>query len=192
MYNEDEQIVKTNIAYTYKILREEIEQLQNRYAFLETGNIGYSVLGKPIPYIKLGRGEKEVCYNASFHANEWITSVILMKFIEDFCKAYENNQEIYGYQARQIFSQTSIYLIPMVNPDGVDLVTGAVEENTNIYRNYEYIAKNFPAIPFPSGWKANFNGVDLKIYQPVLNFTDCDTDPFVHFPILLFLHFALV
>lgn len=166
MNNENEQIVKINIAYTYRILREEIEELQRKYSFLEIGNIGYSVLGKPIPYIKLGRGEKEVCYSASFHANEWITSVLLMKFIEDFCKAYKNNQEIYGYQARQIFNQTTIYLIPMVNPDGVDLVTGAVETNSNIYQNYEYIAKNFPAIPFPSGWKANFNGVDLNLQFP--------------------------
>ena len=159
-------IVQTNISYTYNIMINDIIELKNRYPFLEMGNIGYSVLGKPIPYIRLGIGEKEVMYSASFHANEWITTVVLMKFIEDFCKAYEINGSIYNYNARQIFSSTSIYLIPMVNPDGVDLVTGDVDTNSTIYQNYQYLARNYPAIPFPAGWKANFNGVNLGNLQP--------------------------
>lgn len=154
-------IVKTNIPYTYDVLRNEIAELKNKYTFLETGNIGYSVLGKPIPYIRIGTGEKEVMYSGSFHANEWITTPVLMKFIEEFCIAYETNTNIYEYNAREIFKQTSIYIVPMVNPDGVDLVTGAVKPNTSIYQNYQYIARNFPQIPFPNGWKANFNGESL-------------------------------
>lgn len=159
-------IVQTNIEYTYGTMINDIKELKNRYPFLETGNIGYTVLGRPIPYVRLGTGEKEVMYNASFHANEWITTVVLMKFIEDFCKAYETNSNIYNYNARNIFNSTSIYLVPMVNPDGVDLVTGAVNQNSTVYKNYQYIARNFPEIPFPSGWKANFNGVDLNLQFP--------------------------
>lgn len=162
----NENIVQTDINYTYEIMKSDIIALRNRYPFLETGNIGYTVLGKQIPYIRIGTGEKEVLYSASFHANEWITTVVLMKFIEDFCKAYETNTNIYEYNAREIFSQTSIYLIPMVNPDGVDLVTGAVDSNSSIYQNYQYLARNYPAIPFPNGWKANFNGVDLNLQFP--------------------------
>lgn len=162
----NESIVQTDVKYTYEIMINDIKELKNKYPFLETGNIGNTVLGKTIPYIRLGTGEKEVLYSASFHANEWITTVILMKFIEDFCKAYETNTNIYQYNAREIFSQTSIYLIPMVNPDGVDLVTSAVDSNSQIYQNYQYLAKNYPAIPFPNGWKANFNGVDLNLQFP--------------------------
>ncbi len=154
-------IVQPNIPYTSLNMQEDILQLKNRYSFLEVSNIGYSVLGRPIPYIKIGVGKKEVCYSASFHANEWITSVVLMKFIEDFCRAHENYEDLYGYSVRDIFKQTTIYIIPMINPDGVNLVTGAIEKNSSIYQNFQYIANNFPAIPFPNGWKANFNGADL-------------------------------
>lgn len=168
MDRENNNIVQTNINYTYEIMRKDIIALKNKYPFLETGNIGYTVLGRPISYVRLGTGEKEVLYAASFHANEWITTVVLMKFIEDFCKAYETNTNIYEYNARGIFAQTSIYLIPMVNPDGVDLVTGAVEPNSSIYQNYQYLARNYPGIPFPSGWKANFNGVDLNLQFPAV------------------------
>lgn len=161
-----EQIVNTTIYYTYEIMMRDLQRLKIRYPFLQLGNIGYTVLGKSIPYIKMGNGEKEVLYSASFHANEWITTVVLMKFIEDFCNAYENNARLFNENVREIFNQTSIYLVPMVNPDGVNLVTGAVPQNSSIYNNFKDIASNFPAIPFPDGWKANFNGVDLNLQFP--------------------------
>jgi len=161
-----ENIVQTNISYTYEILTKDIQELKNTYPFLQIGTIGYTVLGKSIPYIRIGNGAKEVMYSASFHANEWITTVVLMKFVEDFSKAYTQNTTIYDYRAQQIFEETTIYIVPMVNPDGVDLVTGAVQPETSIYQNYQYLARNFPAIPFPSGWKANFNGVDLNLQFP--------------------------
>jgi len=162
----NEDIVDVNISYTYNIMQDDINKLKQRYPFIEIGNIGYSVLGKPIPYIRLGNGEKEVLYSASFHANEWITSVLLMKFIENYCIEFQQSGQLFGKNIIELFNETSIYVIPMVNPDGVDLLTGAVQENTNIYQNYRSIASNFPAIPFPSGWKANFNGVDLNLQFP--------------------------
>ena len=164
---EEYNIVPTNIKYSSCMLYNNIEQLKKRYAFLKTGNIGYSVLGKPIPYIRVGNGVNEVMYSGSIRANEWINSVVLMKFVEEYSKKYESNGLIYNYNAREIFNKTSLYIIPMVNPDGVDLVTGVIPENTVIYNQFKDISLNFPSIPFPDGWKANFNGVDFKNYQPV-------------------------
>lgn len=160
------EIVPTNRNYNYNLLMQNINELRRAYTFLRIGSIGYSVLGKEIPYIKIGKGKKEVLYHGSIHANEWITSVLLMKFIENFCRAYIFNQNINGYLARDLFNQVSLYIVPMINPDGVDLVTGNIEENSDIYQNYIYISRNFPNIPFPDGWKANFNGVDLNLQFP--------------------------
>ena len=159
-------IVQTNNNYTYEIMKSDIYELNITYPFLQVQNIGFSVLGKQLPIIRLGRGEKEVFYSASFHANEWITSVVLMKFIEDYCIAYTNNSNLFGYNVRNLFSTVSIYIMPMVNPDGVNLVTGAYNLNSSIYRSFQSIAKNYPSIPFPNGWKANFKGVDLNLQFP--------------------------
>lgn len=160
-------IVNTNSYYSSDILTSNIYKLLQTYPFLNVQVVGNSVLGKPIYVIKLGRGTKQVFYSASIHANEWITSPLLMKFVENFCIAYVNNQNLYGYSIRNLFNYASIYIMPMVNPDGVDLVTGNLPINSPYYKNAKNISNRFPDIPFPDGWKANIGGVDLKNYQPI-------------------------
>lgn len=159
-------IIPTNINYTYNIMQMNISALKRIYPFLEIGSIGNSVMGKQIPYIKIGTGPKEVFYNGSFHANEWITTPVLMKFVEEFSKSYVNNGSIFGYSTSYIFNSVSIYIVPMVNPDGVDLVTGDLPRNSYYYNLAKNISANFPSISFPSGWKANINGVDLNLQFP--------------------------
>lgn len=159
-------VVQTNISYTYDVLKMNISSFSTIYPFIEIGSIGKSVMGKEIPYLRIGRGEKEVFYSGSIHANEWICSPVLMKFIETLSLAYVNDGYIYGYLARNILNSVSIYVVPMANPDGVDLVTNALSKDSDYYKKAEKIAADYESIPFPSGWKANIEGIDLNLQFP--------------------------
>lgn len=46
-------IVKTNINYTYENMMFNIYSLNTSYPFLQVQNVGYSVLGKQLPVIRL-------------------------------------------------------------------------------------------------------------------------------------------
>ena len=109
-------IVPTNINYTYSILTSNINSLASIYPFLEIFNIGYSYLNKSIPCIRFGNGTKKVFYSAAIHANEWITTPLLLKFAEEYASAYAQNGIINGEIASSLYDTYSLYLVPMVNP----------------------------------------------------------------------------
>lgn len=154
-------IVPTNVNYTYSLLRRNLIELNSTFPFLNVQVIGNSVLGKNIYAVKLGKGPNKVFYSGTFHANEWIVSVVLMKFIEDYCDAYVNKSSLYNQYIPDLFNSASIFIVPMVNPDGGDLVTGNIFTSSYAYERALGIANGFPEIPFPSGWKANINGESL-------------------------------
>ena len=158
-------IVPTNVNYNSSLLRQNLVSLIRTFPFLNVQVVGSSVLGRPIYVVKLGNGPKKVFYSGSFHANEWITSVLLMKFIEDYANSYVENTSLYGYSIRNLFNSASIFLMPMVNPDGVDSVTNSLLNNSSAYQYARIIANQYPLIPFPAGWKANIRGVDFKIFS---------------------------
>ena len=159
-------IVPTNISYTSDFMAMNLSALKTVYPFLEMSIIGTSVLGKNIPVVRFGTGSKEVFYCAATHANEWITSPLLMKFLENLSKSYVNGVNIFGQDARELFSDISLYIAPMVNPDGIDLVTGLITPGSRAYNFAKRISDNFSDIPFPSGWKANIEGIDLNLQFP--------------------------
>jgi g-D-glutamyl-meso-diaminopimelate peptidase len=153
-------VVDTNVEYTYEIMERDIRGLKVRYPFIEVGVAGQSVLGKNLYYIKLGEGPNQVFYNGAHHALEWITVSLLMKFTENFSKAYAEGRSIRGYDVESIWNQSTIYILPMVNPDGVNLVLKGLDPSNPYYD--ELLRWNDTGLPFSQVWQANIRGVDIN------------------------------
>ncbi len=95
-----------------------------------------------------------------------ITTPVLLKFVEELAEEMRTGGKLWGVDARTIGNLVTIHTVPMVDPDGVDLVTGAIEPGTLQFAAAESLAANYPGIPFPDGWKANLLGVDLNLQYP--------------------------
>ena len=159
-------IVRTDIPMTAALCSETIDALLAAYPFLRSETLTTSAFGRPIRTLVIGRGPRRVLFSAAHHANEWITTPLLLKFVEELAEAIRTGGTIYGVPAGNIDRYNTIYTVPMVNPDGVDLVTGAIVPGSLPYEQAARLAENYPDIPFPEGWKANLLGVDLNLQYP--------------------------
>ena len=157
-------IVKTDVPMTSRLCHDTVLALADRYPSIRAETITQTDFGRPVDLMVMGQGERKVIFTAAHHANEWITTPVLLKFAEDLATALEFGEKIFGIPAQTLVKASTIYIVPMVNPDGVDLVTGAAGP-AEVARAARF-AENYPQIPFPDGWKANLNGVDLNLQYP--------------------------
>ena len=83
---------------------------------------------------------------------------VLLKFIEDYVSAYEKFAQLYQINLRYLFKTRKIYIVPMLNPDGVEYRLNGVNDDNPIkdriisYNGGEDFSK----------WNANARGVDLN------------------------------
>ena len=159
-------IVPTDVPFTSSINTETIRRLTEAYPFIRTETIATTAFQRPITAIEIGDGPRKVIFSAAHHANEWITTPVLLKFAEEYAAAIQSGGQIYDRDAKTLSQAVSIHMIPMVDPDGVDLVTGAIGPGDIQYDLAQRLAQDYPSIPFPAGWKANLLGVDLNLQYP--------------------------
>ncbi|WP_416149844.1 M14 family zinc carboxypeptidase [Salipaludibacillus sp. HK11] len=167
-------IVQGRRDYTYAAMMADIRQLQEIYPFLRSRLIGQSVMGKDLVELQLGRGDKRVHMNGSFHAHEWITTPILMQTLNQYLLALTNMGDIRGLDVFPLYESVFLSIVPMVNPDGVDLVIEG-PPNEEPYRS-SVLALNNGNLDF-SGWKANIRGVDLNNQYPALWEQEAEVKP---------------
>ena len=159
-------IVDTSKPITWAACELAIRRIAERYPFCRTEQFGATAYGRSLRTLVIGSGKRKVLYTAAHHANEWITALVLLKFGEELARKIEEDGVIGGVSARALAERATIYMVPMVDPDGVDLVTGAIEPGSLSYEAARTLADRYPAIAFPEGWKANLLGVDLNLNYP--------------------------
>lgn len=123
----------------------DLRRLAADYPFVEVGTIGCSVLGQPLYALRIGSGPFRWHFNGSCHANEWITTPLLVKFAYDYAFAACSRGTVGGIDAHNLLRRNTLWIVPMLNPDGVEWVLQGLA---------------------PSDWKANARGVDLNDQFP--------------------------
>ncbi len=158
-------LIPTDISYSYYLVKLLCRGLVARYPFIKLESAGKSVMGRDLWAMRAGNGTNQIFINAGFHANEWLNIPVVLQFFEEYLKAASKKRMLYGENTTELFNNTQLYLMPLVNPDGLDLVTGALNKG-EYFEKAKAISGDYPAVPFPDGWKANINGVDLNLQYP--------------------------
>ena len=156
---DEPRILPMEITMDSSKLAETVRILAERYPFLTVAGLGKSILGKEIPILTLGCGKKKAIYVGAHHGMEWITSNLLLRFVNEFCELYQANCTVYHRALKSIWEYYSIHIIPMLNPDGVDYALHGVDPGNPLY--HRVIGMNGGSDDF-SHWQANARGVDLN------------------------------
>ncbi|WP_101846385.1 M14 family metallopeptidase [Halobacillus sp. Marseille-P3879] len=155
-------IIHPREKYDYQTMTSDLENLTELYPFMKTRAIGKSVMGKSLIELQIGDGDKVIHWDGSFHAQEWITTCVIMEFVNSYLLALTNNETIRGRVMGPFYSEITLSIVPMVNPDGVDLVLNGPPNGSY---GESAIQINNGSTDF-SGWKANIRGVDLNNQYP--------------------------
>lgn len=151
------------VEYGVEQLAVKMKGLARKYPFVSVGSIGKSALGKSIPYLRMGAGPFHWHFNGACHANEWITSLLLMRFAEDYANACAKRLPFWGKSAKDLFARCSLWIVPMLNPDGVEL---CLQGMTDAHPNYQHLLEWNRGSNRFHRWKANARGVDLNDQFP--------------------------
>ncbi len=156
----DKPLTPITAPIDYKYLMSTMQSFSERYPFIGITYVGTSVLGRGIPMVSLGdasRRRKSILYVGCHHGMEWITTGVLLRFIEDYCNAYEAGKCVCNVSIGRLFQRRCIHIIPQLNVDGADIqINGAGDSIMS-----ERLISMNGGEDF-SRWQANARGVDLN------------------------------
>ena len=140
--------------FTYKKLLDQTEFLLR--SGIEVGAIGASEDGRIIPYIFVGdKNAPCIFITGGIHAREHVSSYCVMRQAEYAINAFKKKSALGAAKA----VAGGIYFIPMLNPDGNEIIARGVYSIKRCDTSLLYeIFKNTPRGLF----KANARGVDLN------------------------------
>jgi len=146
-------IVHYTTPYTSQRVQQNIAALTSTYPELITSEvIGKSVMGRDITLVKLGTGERKAFIVAGMHSREGIGVTFTMRCIEEYANAFYSKSGKYGsYNVKDMLSEFTLYIVPLMNPDGLDVVNDNIDPLYNIPEDF-----NRPK------FKNNANGVNLN------------------------------
>lgn len=132
--------------YSYENMLQDAGELQEMYPDLvRLKSIGKTVEGRDIALIELGNGSRKVFLSGATHAREYITTSYLMYMIDRYAYAYSAGGLFEEFNITEILNNVTFYIVPMINPDGVNLVQNGIGYDS---------------------WKANISGIDLNRNYP--------------------------
>ena len=123
---------------TYTAYVQMMQDFQTNYpSICRTVNIGSSVLGRDLLYVKISdnvdsqEAEPEVMYTGTMHGDETTGYILLLRLIDSILTAYGTDPQI-----TDMVNGMEIWINPLANPDGTyhggnNTVSGAIRYNAN-------------------------------------------------------------
>lgn len=136
-------------SYTYSDLIKDLKRLSVPYY-----SIGRTTFERNIYGFTLGKGEKQILIVGAHHGLEWLTPPLIMEFARQYLEHLKSGKRLMGYNILKLYETATIHLIPMLNPDGIEIATFGTDS--------PYLNRINLRNDFKKNWQSNGRGVDLN------------------------------
>lgn len=156
-------MIKTEKHYTYEELLDKIQQMAKSFDDFSIFRIaGTSHDGRDIPMLRVGLGMDVIVCTAGLSGKEKANPMNLLSLAEEYCSAYREHRKLNGLDVYWLLNRCSICFLPLLNPDGYEIVRAGFETVKNpLLRRLCRMAR-IPA----DCWEYNARGVDLNMNFP--------------------------
>ncbi len=133
------------------------EQLKADNPEIKLFSIGKSCLGRKIYALALGNLKEATLLAGAFHAQEWLTCSLLLRFFGEVAHAYTQKSKLLDVDIRRSMEKKGLICVPTVNPDGVEIALNGSESAKQLQHYVESIMASSS-----QKWQANARGIDLN------------------------------
>lgn len=144
-------------APNYSSYFKKLCELKRDFPFLNISSLGRSVLSREIYSITIGNEKNATLFAGAFHAQEWLTCTLLVRYIEHIAMAQKQKTTICGHFLTESLKQRGLIIVPMVNPDGVSIALEGAASAGQLRERVLSIMRQSD-----KSWQANGRGVDLN------------------------------
>ncbi len=110
----------------YALTQRSMEAITAKYPFACKVPLGRSAEGRQIDALVLccpgKRQSGRVLLTAAESGQEWLSTLILLRFCEEVCLCLQDGLSMVGVDVRRALIGRTVIMIPQVNPDGVEKV----------------------------------------------------------------------
>ncbi len=160
--------------YTYEDLKQDLKIISMQYSeYVKVKKLCTTCDGREVIDIVVSgpNAMKSIFINGGTHANEYISSQLVVKQLINFLDALKNNEKYNGASIKDLLSSVEIHVVPMINPDGITLCQKGLSgiKNENIADMIRKIAQNDGediSSEYFHTWKANAQGIDINRNYP--------------------------
>lgn len=132
-------------------------ELREAYPFLRVCVIGHSVLGREIHAYTIGAPCQATLFVGTVHGMEWLTGLLLIRFLEDACHALQTGMPLADIDLNRALETRALTVIPFLNPDGLELCVNGLPSAGRCRALIEAWSGGDT-----SRWQANAHGIDLN------------------------------
>ena len=118
-------VINPIYPYTYTRMLFALRSLCEKYGeIISVLCAGRSEQGRSIPVISLGKGEKKFLSVGAVHGREYVSTGFLLMCIEEYIRTYCKGDMLRGFDVRKILNEYTFHIVPMANPDSVEIALG--------------------------------------------------------------------